>query len=101
LTIQRLNKIIKNHSVKSNKSANSHHFILKNRVSFMAKDRKLKTEYIIHFSNEFVSIVHCDDIFNIRAVVEKMASANVNHVRPFMGEVEETVKKIIFVDPKV
>jgi hypothetical protein len=64
LTMQRLDEIIKNQSAKSNKSANSHHFILKNRVSFMAKDRKLKTGYIIHFLNEFVSIVHCDDIFD-------------------------------------
>jgi hypothetical protein len=93
LTIQCLDEIIKNHSVKSNKkSANSHHFILKNRVSFMAKDRKLKTGYIIHLSNENVSIVHCDDIFNERAVVKKMVSANVNHIRPFVGEVEEMVK---------
>jgi hypothetical protein len=45
LTMQRLDEIIKNHSIKSNKSANSHHFILTNRVSFMAKDRKLKTGY--------------------------------------------------------
>jgi hypothetical protein len=101
LTMQRLDEIIKNHSVKSNKSANSHHFILKNRVSFMAKDRKLKTGYIIHLSNEYVSIVHCDDIFNERAVVKKMACANVNHIRPFVGEVEETVKNFTFVDHRV
>jgi hypothetical protein len=101
LTMQRLDEIIKNHSVKSNKSANSHHFILKNRVSFMAKDRKLKTGYIIHFSNDFVSIVNCDDVFHKRPVVKRMASANVNHIRPFVGEVEETVKKYSFVDPRV
>ena len=99
--MQRLDEIIKNHSVKSNKSANSHHFILKNRVSFMAKDRKLKTGYIIYFSNEYVSIVHCDDVFDKRPVVKRMASANVNHIRPFMGEVEETVKNFTFVDPRV
>jgi hypothetical protein len=100
LTMQRLDEIIKNHSVKSNKSANSHHFILKNRVSFMAKG-KLKTGYIIHFSNDFVSIVHCDDVFDKKPVVKRMASVNVNHIRPFVGEVEETVKKISFVDPRV
>jgi hypothetical protein len=101
LTMQHLNEIIKNHTVKSNKSANSHHFILKNHVSFMAKDRKLKTGYIIHFSNEFVSIVHCDDIFNERAVVKKMVSADVNHILPFVGEVEETVKIFTFIDPRI
>ncbi len=101
LTMQRLDEIIRNHSVKSNKLANSHHFILNNRVSFMAKDRKLKTGYIIHFLNEFVSIVHCNDIFDERAVVKKMASAKVNHVRSFVGEVEETMKIFIFVDPRV
>jgi hypothetical protein len=100
MTMQRLDEIIKNHSVKSNKSANSHHFILKNRVSFMAKDGKLKTGYIIHFSNDFVSIVHCDDVFDQKPVVKRMASANVNHIRPFVGEVEETVKNFTFV-PRV
>ena len=99
--MQRLDEIIKNHSVKSNKSANSHHFILKNRVSFMAKDGKLKTGYIIHFLNEFVRIVPCDDIFNEGAVVKKMVGANVNHIRPFVGEVEEMVKIFTFVDPRV
>ncbi len=102
LTMQCLDEIIRNRSVKTNKSANSHHFILKNRrVSFMAKDRKLKTGYIIHFSNDFVSIVHCDDVFDERAVVKKMASANVNHIHPFVGEVEETVDNFTFVDRRV
>ena len=100
LTMQRLNNIIKNHSVKSNKLANSHHFILKNRVSFMAKDGKLKTGYIIHFSNDFVSIVHCDDVFDQKPVVKRMGSANVNHIRPFVGEVQEKVKNFTFV-PRV
>ena len=67
----------------------------------MAKDRKLKTGYIIHFLNEFVSIVHCDDIFDERAVIKKMASAKVNHIRPFVGEVEETVKNVTFVHLRV
>ena len=98
MTMQRLDKIIRNHSVKSNKSANKHHFILKNRVSFMAKDKKLTTGYIIHFSNEFVSIVHCDDLFDEKPGVTRMASANVNHIRPFVGEVEETVKNVTFVN---
>jgi len=101
LTMQHFDEIIKNHSVKSNKSANSHHFILKNCISFMAKDRKLKTGYIIHFSNYFVSIMHCDDIFDERPVVKKMASANVNHICPFVGEVEETVDNFTFVDRRV
>jgi hypothetical protein len=61
----------------------------------------LKTGYIIHFSNDFVSIVNCDDVFHKRPVVKRMASANVNHIRPFVGEVEETVKKYSFVDPRV
>ena len=100
MTMQRLDEIIRNHSVKSNKSANKHHFILKNRVSFMAKDKKLTTGYIIHFSNEFVSIVHCDDLFDKKPGVTKMASANVTHVRPFVGEVEETVKNVTFVNPR-
>ena len=98
MTMQRLDEIIRNHSVKSNKSANKHHFILKNRVSFMAKDKKLTTGYIIHFSNEFVSIVHCDDLFDEKPGVTRMASANVNHIRPFVGEVEETVKNVTFVN---
>jgi hypothetical protein len=67
----------------------------------MAKDRELKTGYIIHFSNEYVSIVHCDDIFNDNAVVKKMGSANVNHICPFVGEVEEMEEKFTFVDPRV
>ena len=66
----------------------SHHFILKNRVSSMAKDRKLKTGYIIHFLNEFVRIVHCNDVFDEKEVVKKTVSANVNHIHPFVGEVE-------------
>jgi hypothetical protein len=54
-TMQCLDEIIQNCSIKTNKLANAHHFILKNRVSFMAKDGKLKTGYIIHFSNEYIS----------------------------------------------
>jgi hypothetical protein len=54
----------------------------------MAKDRKLKTGYIIHFLNEFVRIVHCNDVFDEKEVVKKMVSANVNHIRPFVEEVE-------------
>jgi hypothetical protein len=38
--------------------------------------------------------VHCDDAFDERAVVKKMVSANVNYIRPFVGEVEETKYKI-------
>jgi len=77
------------------------HLILKNRVSFMVKDRKLKTGYIIYFSNEYVSVVNCDDVFNKKTVVKRMVSANVNHIRPFVGEVEDMVKKFTFVDPRV
>ena len=66
----------------------------------MAKG-KLKTGYIIHVSNKYVSIVHCDDVFNEITVVKRMASANVNHIRPFVGEVEEMVKIFTFVDPRV
>jgi hypothetical protein len=67
----------------------------------MAKDRNLKTGYIIHVSNDFVSIVHCNDVFDQKPVVKRMGSANVNHIRPFVGEVEETVKNFTFVDPRV
>jgi len=66
----------------------------------MEKDKKLKTGYIIHFSNDFVSIAHCDDIFDQKQVVKRMVSANVNHIRPFVGEVEETVQNFSFV-PRV
>ena len=45
--------------------------------------------------------MHCDDIFDERAVVKKMVSANVIHIRPFVGEVEETVDKFYFVDRRV
>jgi hypothetical protein len=61
----------------------------------MAKDRKLKTGHIIHFSNVIVSIVHCDEVFDEREVVKKMVSANVNHNRPFVGEVEEMVDNFL------
>ena len=67
----------------------------------MAKDRKLKTGYIILFLNEFVNIVHCDDVSDERAVVRKMVSAHVNHIHPFVGEVEETVDNFYFVDSRV
>ena len=67
----------------------------------MAKDKELKTGYIIHFSNEFVSIVQCDDLFDEKPGVTRMVSANVNHIRPFMGEVEETVEKFTFLVPRV
>jgi hypothetical protein len=66
----------------------------------MAKDKKLKTGYIIHFSNEFVSIVQCDDLFDEKPGVTRMVSANVNHIRPFVGEVEEMVKHVTFVNPR-
>ena len=99
LTMQRLNEIISNHNVKkSNITANSHHFVLKNRVSYTTKDNKLKTGYIIHFSSEYVSIVHCDDVFEHKPVVKRMSSANVNHIRPFVGELEETVNNYTFVN---
>ena len=64
----------------------------------MAKDKKLRTGYIIHLSNEFVSIVHCDDLFDEKPGVTRMVSANVNHIHPFVGEVEETVKNVTFVN---
>jgi len=66
----------------------------------MAKG-KLKTGYIIHVSNKYVSIVHCDDVFDEITVVKRMASANVNHICSFVGEVEETVKIFTFIDPFV
>jgi hypothetical protein len=92
--MQLLDEIIKNCSIKTNKSANAHYFILKNRVSFMAKDGKLKTGFIINFSNEY----KCDDIFDERSVVKKMVRANVNHICPFVGvgEVKVMVNNFIY-----
>ncbi len=38
-----------------------------------------------------MSIVHCNDVFDGEAVVKKMGSAKMNHICPFVGEVEERV----------
>ena len=45
--------------------------------------------------------MHCDDIFDESAVIKKIGSAKGNHVRPFVGEVEETVDNFTFIDPRV
>jgi hypothetical protein len=100
--MQRLDKIIRKINPKTNTLANARHFILKNRVSFKAADnRMLKTGYIVNLSKKYVSIVHCDDVFDEEADVMKMVSAKVNHICPFMGEVEETVDNFNWVDSRV
>ena len=82
--------------------ANAHHFVLKNRVSFKAADnRTLKTGCIVNLSKKYVSIVHCNDVFDEGADVKKMVSAKVNHIRPFVGEVEETMDNFNWVDSRV
>jgi len=99
LTMQRLDEIIRKLNVKT--KANAHRFVLKNRVNFMADDRTLTNGYIVHFSKEYVSIVHCDDVFDEGAVVKKMGNAKVNHVRPFVGEVEETANNFDLLDSRL
>jgi hypothetical protein len=104
LTMQRLDKIIKTTAstgTTTGRTNNEHQFILKNRVSFMAQDRTLKTGYIVHFLEQYVSIVHCDYVFDEGTVVMKMRSAKVNHIRPFVGEVEEMVNNYSLIDSRV
>jgi hypothetical protein len=102
LMMQFLDKIIRKINIKTNTSANTHHFVLKNRVSFKAADnRTLKTGYIVKLSKKYVSIVNCNDVFDERADVQKMVSAKVNHICPFVGEVEETVDNFNWVDSRV
>ena len=102
LTMQCLDKIIRKINPKTNTLANARYFILKNPVSFKAaNNRMLKTGYIVNLSKKHVSIVHCDDIFDEGADVKKMVSAKVNHIRPFVGEVEETMDNFNWVDSRV
>ncbi len=92
LTMQCLDKIMRKINTKTNTLANARHFVLKNCVSFKAaENRMLKTGYIVNLFKKYVSIVHCDDIFNEGADVKKMVSPKVNHICPFVGEVEEMV----------
>jgi hypothetical protein len=74
---------------------------MKNYASSMAEARTLKTRYIAHFPKKNVSIVHCDDVFDEEAVVKKMGSAKVNHIHPFVGEVEERVNNFYWVNSRV
>ena len=74
LTMQRLNKIVRNLNIKTNKLANAPHFVLEDYVSFMSEDRTLKMGYIVHFSKEYVSIMHCNGVFDEEAVVKNMGS---------------------------
>jgi hypothetical protein len=102
LTMQRLDKIIRKINPKTNMLANARHFVLKNCVSFkVADNRMLKTGYIVNFSKKYVSIVHCDDVINEGADVKKMVSAKVNHIHPFVGEVEEMVDNFNWVGSRV
>jgi hypothetical protein len=102
LTMQCLDEIIRKINTKTNTLANAHHFVLKICVSFKAADnRKMKTGYIVNLSKKYVSIVHCNDVFNEGADVKKMVSAKVNHTRFFVGEVEETVNNFNWVDSRV
>ncbi len=83
LTMQRLNKIIRKINTKTNTLVNACHFVLKNCVSFKAADnRTLKTGYIANLSKKYVSIAHCNDIFDERSDVKKMVSTKVNHICP-------------------
>ncbi len=66
----------------------------------MAEDRTLKTGYIVHFSKEYVSIVHCDDVFDEEVVIKKLGSAKVNCIHPFVGEVEERVVNNFLLGPQ-
>ena len=66
----------------------------------MAEDMTLKMGYINHFSKEYVSIMHCNGIFDEEAVVKKMGSAKVNHIHPFVGEVEERVNNFYWVNSR-
>jgi hypothetical protein len=72
--MQRLNKIVRNLNIKTNKLANAPHFVLEDYVSFMSEDRTLKMGYIVHFSKEYVSIMHCNGVFDEEAVVKNMGS---------------------------
>ena len=67
----------------------------------MAEDRMLKTGYIVYFPKEYVSIVHWDDVFDDEAVIKKMGSTKVNHIHPFMGEVEEKVNIFYWINSRV
>ncbi len=102
LKMQCLDKIIRKINPKTNTSANAHDFVLKNHVSFKAADyRMLKTGYIVNLSKKYVIIVHCDDVFHEGADIKNMVSAKVNHIRPLVGEVEETVDNFNWVDSRV
>jgi hypothetical protein len=80
-TMQCLNKIIRKINPKTNTSGKARHFVLKNHFAFKAADnRTLKTGYIINLSKKYVSIVHCNDVFDEGADVTKLVSAKVNHI---------------------
>jgi hypothetical protein len=101
LTMQCLDKIIRKINTKTNTLANARHFVLKNCVSFKAADnRTSKTGYIVNLSKKYVSIVHCNDVFDEGSDVKKMVSAKVNHIHPFVGEVE-AVDNLNWVDSRV
>jgi hypothetical protein len=86
LTMQCLDKIIRKINTKTNTSANAHHFALKNRVSFKAADnRTLKTGYIINLFKKYVSIVHCNDIFDEGLDVKKNGECKGESYSPFCG----------------
>jgi hypothetical protein len=102
LTMQRLDEIIRKINTKTNTLANARHFVLKNHVSFKAaNNRTLKTGYIVNLPKKYVSIVHCNDVFDEGTDIKKMVSAKVNHIHPFVGEVEEMVDNFYWVDSRV
>ncbi len=97
-----INFLIRKINIKTNTLVNARHFVLKSCVSFKAADnRTLKTGYIINFSKKYVSILHWDDVFDEGADVKKMVSAKVNHICPFVGEVEEMVDNFNWVNSRV
>ncbi len=101
LTMQRLDEILGNLNLKTNKLTNARHFVLKNHVSFKAEDVTIKTGYIINSSKEYVRITRCNDVFNEWSAIKRMVSAKVKHICPFVGEVEEMVVDCNWVDSRV
>ncbi len=101
MTMQHLDEILRNLSLKTNKLTNARHFVLKNHVSFKAEDVTITIGFIINFSKEYVRITHCNDVFNEWSAIKRMVSAKVKHICPFVGEVEETVVNFNWVDSRV
>ncbi len=48
-----------------------------------------------------MSIVRCDDVFDEGADIKKIVSTKVNHICPFVGELEEMVDNFNWVNSRV